>query len=598
MYRAKFRVVWPDGTVRRASATGKFYFAANGEAIRMLGIAADITELSEVEDRLSESQERLKGIVDAAMDAIIAVDDDQRVQVFNTAAEKMFGCLASDAIGAPLERFLPPRFRAVHREHVRRLGDTGVTSQAMAGLRQLWALRSDGDEFPIEASISQSHVDGETLFTVILRDVTERLRADEALRESEERFRLMADTAPVMLWMSAPDKLCDYFNRSWLEFTGRPLESELGNGWAEGVHPEDLKQCIDTYERAFDRREQFRMEYRLRRHDGEYRWILDTGVPRLSADGAFSGYIGSAVDVTEHKMAERVLSGLSHRLMEAQERERAWIARQLHDDVAQRMALLTIELDQLSQVLPRGAGELRIRISELRGRAIDLCKDIGIISHRLHSSKLEYLGIASAAGAFCRELSEQKSVAISFSHEGVPEDLPKGVALALFRVLQEALTNAVKHAGVNHFSVALRGGEDEIQLEVVDTGIGFDPQAALRRHGLGLVSMQERLSLVHGEIAIDSRPGAGTQVRARVPLGVPGELADGGLNETIGPGEQARAPRAPCPRHRELRHRSTHTSSTSRVPSDVISCRSPDPPTTRHQLSQTNLASTPAACSR
>jgi PAS domain S-box-containing protein len=501
----------------------------------MLGIAADITELSEIEDRLSDTQERLEEIADAAMDAIIAVDDEQRVQVFNTAAEKMFGCLASDAIGAPLDRFLPHRFRAVHREHLPGSGGTDVKSQANAGLRQLWALRSNGDQFPIEASISHSHVGGKRLFTVILRDVAERKRADDALGESEERVRPMADTAPVMLWMSAPDNLCHYFNRSWLEFTGRPMAAELGNGWAEGVHPEDVKRCLDTFERAAARREPFRMEYRIRRYDGEYRWILDTGVPRLSADGAFSGYIGSAVDITEHKVAERVLSGLSHKLMEAQDGERAWIARQLHDDVAQRMALLTIELDQLSRVPPRGARQLRIRIKELRGQAIDLSKDIGIISRRLHSSKLEYLGIASAAGAFCSELSEQKSVAISFSHEGVPDDLPKRVALALFRVLQEALTNAVKHAGVNHFSVALRGGEDEIQLEVVDTGIGFDPQAAVRREGLGLVGMQERLSLVHGEIAIDSRPGAGTQVRARVPLGVLGQLADGALDKLSAP---------------------------------------------------------------
>jgi len=237
------------------------------------------------------------------------------------------------------------------------------------------------------------------------------------------------------------------------------------------------------------------------------------------------------VDVTEHKLAQRVLSGLSHKLMEAQEEERAWIARELDDDLSQRMALLTIELDRLCQVLPTGAVDLRLRISELCARAIDLGQDLQVISHRLCSSKLEFLGIASAAGAFCRELSEQQGVVISFSHEGVPPDLPKGVALALFRVLQEALINAVKHAGVNHFSVVLRADEDEVQLEVVDTGIGFDPQAALRRHGLGLVSMQERLSLVHGEIAIDSRPGAGTQVRARVPLGVPGELANGRLNE-------------------------------------------------------------------
>jgi PAS domain S-box-containing protein len=401
----------------------------------------------------------------------------------------------------------------------------------MEGLGQLVGLRSDGSEFPIEAAVSHAKSGDRKILTVILRDVTDRRRTDRALRESEERFRLMADTAPVMLWMTGPNKLAHYVNRAWLEFTGRPREDELGNGWTEGVHRDDLKKCLDTYVRAFDRREPFHQELRLRRHDGEYRWILATGSPRVSGDGTFSGYIGSAIDVTEHKLAERTLTGLSHKLMEAQEKERAWIARELHDDVAQRMALLTIELERLGQGLPPRSVELRERLRELAGRAVDLGKDIQVISHRLHSSKLEYLGIASAAGAFCKELSEQQSVTIAFTEESVPEDLPKEVALALFRVLQEALTNGVKHAGVSHFSVTLRGHEDEIQLEVTDAGIGFDPRAALRSHGLGLVSMQERMSLIHGEFAIDSRPGAGTRLCARVPLAGRGELAVDGTEE-------------------------------------------------------------------
>ena len=133
----------------------------------------------------------------------------------------------------------------------------------------------------------------------ISSDITERKQADQAVRESEERFRLVANTAPAMIWMSGTDKLSNYFNKFWLDFTGRSMNSELGNGRAEGVHPEDLQRCVNTYTEAFDRRVEFRMEYRLRRHDGEYRWILDTGVPRFHKDGRFAGYIGTCVDVTE-----------------------------------------------------------------------------------------------------------------------------------------------------------------------------------------------------------------------------------------------------------------------------------------------------------
>lgn len=142
-------------------------------------------------------------------------------------------------------------------------------------------------------------------------------------RPAEECFQLVANTAPVMIWTSGVDKLCTYVNQRWLDFTGRKLEQELGDGWSAGIHPDDLSQCLDQYIAAFDRRESFQLEYRLRRFDGEYRWIIDSGVPRWSADRGFMGYVGSATDVTQHKVAEAALSTMSQRLIDAQEEERA-----------------------------------------------------------------------------------------------------------------------------------------------------------------------------------------------------------------------------------------------------------------------------------
>ena len=349
------------------------------------------------------------------------------------------------------------------------------------------------------------------------KEIAQRRQMEGALRESEQRFRVMADTAPVLVWTSGRDGRCDYVNRPWLEFTGRRLEAELDDGWIDCVHPDDRPDAVQSYRVAFRAREPFRMEYRLRRHDGMYRWVLGVGAPRYTADGAFAGYVGSAVDVTEHRTAQRALSNLSQKLLEAQEHERSRIARELHDDIGQRVALLTIDLDRLLQELPAGSHGVRAHVRELGARATDLQRDVQAMSHRLHSSKLELLGLGLAVASFCRELSEQHQVVIDFSRHDIPEQLPAALSLTLFRVVQEALTNAVKHAGVRQFSVSLLGTSESILLTVADAGAGFDPESAMSGRGLGLISMHERLSLIGGELDIDSIPGSGTRVRARVP---------------------------------------------------------------------------------
>src|SRR6516165_2024578 len=244
----------------------------------------NLNEREQLDRRVRESADLLADIIGSAMDAIIATDDAQRIVLFNAAAEKIFVCPATEAIGSSVERFIPQRFRAGHSSRVRRFDESGVTNRTLHGLGTLWGLRATGEEFPIEASISKVESGGKKLFIAVIRDITERHRAEEAVRESEQRFRLVADTAPVLMWMSDADKLCTYFNKPWLDFTGRSIEGELGNGWAEGVHPDDLERCLDTYKQSFDRHEEFRMEYRLRRYDGEYRWLIDIGVPRFNKD--------------------------------------------------------------------------------------------------------------------------------------------------------------------------------------------------------------------------------------------------------------------------------------------------------------------------
>ena len=292
----------------------------------------------------------------------------------------------------------------------------------------------------------------------------------------------------------------------------------MGNGWAEGVHPEDLERCLETYSEALDQRESFQMEYRLQRHDGEYRWIFDSGVPRWNSVGSFAGFIGSCIDVTERKQAELALSEMNRRLIEAHEEERTWIARELHDDINQRLALLAVKLDLLKRTLPASAPTVSQGLAEMSGEVSYIGNDIQALSHRLHSSKLEYLGIAVAASSFCKELSERQGLQIDFHAEGVPKNLPQEIAVCLFRVLQEAAQNAVKHSGSQRLEMSLVGGLNAIQLIVRDSGVGFDPKAPVNGHGLGLISMKERLRLVDGELSIESRLHVGTTIHARVPL--------------------------------------------------------------------------------
>ena len=349
---------------------------------------------------------------------------------------------------------------------------------------------------------------------------TRLVLTNNSLRESEERFRLVANTAPVLIWMSGPDKLRTYFNQPWLEFTGRSIEKELGDGWDEGVHPEDLRNCLDEYNSAFDERRPFKMQYRLRRNDGEYRWVFDIGVARFNPDRSFAGYIGSCIDVTERKMAEEALASLSGRLIDAQEEERKRIAREIHDDYTQRLAMLAMEVEELADQVgdsPVEAGPIFHRIWNQIG---ELGSDLHSLSHSLHSSTLESLGLVAGIKAFCKEFAEQQEIQVDFAHENVPRGIPADAALCLFRVAQEGLRNIKRHSGASKADVRLEASDKKLHLSITDQGRGFDVDQHSPRDGIGIRSMEERMRSLGGQLEISSRPMEGTRINAWLPLKV------------------------------------------------------------------------------
>ena len=349
-----------------------------------------------------------------------------------------------------------------------------------------------------------------------LLDITDQRLAERALRESEERFRSMADGAPIMMWMAGVDKLCTDFNLGWLMFTGRSIEEELGDGWIEGVHSDDLQRCMSTYVEAFDKRIPFCMEYRLRRYDGEYHWINDAGSPRFLPDGKFAGYIGCASDVHDHKAVELARLELARHLMIAQEEERARVARELHDGIGQEIALLGIQLQRVAVSTQTEPGQIYPSMQNLCTNLTSIGLHVSHLSHQLHSSELEYLGLSVAISKLCREFSEQYAIKMACTCTNIPANLSNNVGLGFLRIVQEALHNIARHSNAKDVQVKVTGAAEELCLVIRDNGVGFNLREPRTAGGLGLISMRERMHLIGGEFVIDSTPGVGTTIQARV----------------------------------------------------------------------------------
>lgn len=485
-----------------------------GRIIGASKIARDITQRRQAEEALKKSEEMFsKAFRQGPMAIALTSAETHRYIDVNETYERFTGYRRDELIGRSVLEvgiWVEP-------------GETANLAQPLQAEGQLRNVEfpfrtKDGHLRVARGSAEPIEVGGERCVLVVTEDITDSKRAEQALLESEGRFRLMADSAPVLMWLSGPDKLCTDFNQGWLTFTGRTLEQELGTGWTHGVHPDDLEDCLESFGHAFDRRQSFAIEYRLRCHDGQYRWVLDRGVPRFLENGDFAGYIGCCIDITEEKEAKAARAEFGSKLIQAQEEERTRIARELHDDINQRLALLANGLQELVRGTQHRESGRTKELRQLWQLTSDVANDIQDLSHQLHPSKLHYLGLAAAVRGLCQEFSRQHKIEVDCVVRDLPLDLEESISLSLFRTIQESLRNIAKHSHAHHAKVELARQSSVIRLRVSDDGVGFNPDNDSNRHGLGLVSMRERLRSAGGELLIWSRPSLGTQVEGTVPI--------------------------------------------------------------------------------
>lgn len=350
-----------------------------------------------------------------------------------------------------------------------------------------------------------------------------RQRADAALRASEARFRTLADNSSSMVWLTGLDGRASWFSRRWLEFVGHSMEHEAGDGWIKSVHPVDLAGLMTAAMNASNRRVPFTAEFRLRRCDGAWRWVVAYGAPNLDADGIFQGYLSSAIDITERKLAEEAIHDLTGRLITAQESERARIARELHDDISQQLAGVGICLSATKRnAAVRENDAVQEDLASLQRQIASVTESIRHLCQDLHPTVLEHGGLTLALRSHCTDFARQYQLGVHF--EGDDHlTLDRASAMCLFRVTQEALHNVARHAGAEIVQVTLRRGDGEIILTITDDGCGFDVAARETTSRLGLRSIHERVRLADGRCLIETAPGRGTTVSVVLP--VPGSSA-------------------------------------------------------------------------
>jgi PAS domain S-box-containing protein len=325
-----------------------------------------------------------------------------------------------------------------------------------------------------------------------------------------------ADAIPIPVWIITPEGRVSYGNARWLAIVGIGRDGSQRARWTDAFHPHDRTRAENVLRNAVAKRQPFEVEVRVH-SGGAYHWSACIGGPRFSAAGRLQDYVGLCCDTSVKRETELALTDLASKVVNAQEEERRRIGSELHDDLGQQAALLAAKFDTVVHGGSMPARQLRAGMAEIRRNVQDLAVAIHNLSHQLHPARLRLLGLEKTLEVLCRELSTQSRVHVRFHAHGVPPCVPESIALCAFRVTQEALQNALKHSGAGEIDVALAGSGSHLTLRVRDNGRGFAPVTA-DTHGIGLLTMRERVVISGGTLRVESANPSGTTIEATLPL--------------------------------------------------------------------------------
>ena len=452
-FKMQYRLRRHDGEWRWLLDHGVPRLEEDNRFVGFIGSCIDITEYKEALAAVRDSEELLSGIFNSAMDAIITINDRQEVTHFNGAAETMFGRRAEEAIGQSVTQLIPDRFRASHSHHVEAFAQSSVTKRRMGALGTISGLRANGEEFPIEASISQVPARGQKLFTVILRDISQRKQAEDALKASEGRFRDLLEGLPQLIWTCAAEGGCDYLSPQWVTYTGVPAERQLGSGWIRHLHPDDRAITAERWQAAMSLNQAFELEFRIRGTDGSYRWFHTHVTPIRGADGRVMKWLGANTDIDDRKQAEatqarlgaivesstdaiisKSLDGIVLTWNTAAERMFGYTA----DETIGRSILILVPPDRRHEELmiieQVKAGKQVQQIETLRRRKDGTYVDVSLTISPIKDSRLAVIGVSTIARNItakkrAEEMLQQQRRLLELSQEPIfAWDMERGIA--------------------------------------------------------------------------------------------------------------------------------------------------------------------------